>query len=101
MVKVMYNDQLVYKVVIWAFFGISLWKEKVALKYFAIVKCNNKEHSQSVKESVQFIIIPQMYEINQAKCLWTDKRNWWLPYYGWSEDPRKSHVKSNGWHVFH
>ncbi len=31
MVKVMYNDQLVYKVVIWAFFGISLWKEKVVL----------------------------------------------------------------------
>ncbi len=27
----MYNDQLVYKVVIWAFLGISLWKEKVAL----------------------------------------------------------------------
>ncbi len=26
-----YNDQLVYKVVIWKFFGISLWKEKVAL----------------------------------------------------------------------
>ncbi len=31
MVKVMYNDQLVHKVVIWAFFGISLWTEKVAL----------------------------------------------------------------------
>ncbi len=31
MVKVMYNDQLVYKVVIWAFFEISLWTEKVAL----------------------------------------------------------------------
>ncbi len=31
MVKVMYNDQLVYKVVIWTCFGISLWKEKVAL----------------------------------------------------------------------
>ncbi len=31
MVKVMYNDYLVYKVVIWAFFGISLWTEKVAL----------------------------------------------------------------------
>ncbi len=31
MVKVMYNDQLVYKVVIWAFFRISLWTEKVAL----------------------------------------------------------------------
>ncbi len=28
----MYDDQLVkYKVIIWAFFGISLWKEKVAL----------------------------------------------------------------------
>ncbi len=32
MAKVMYNDQLVYKVVIWALFVISLWKEKVALK---------------------------------------------------------------------
>ncbi len=31
MVKVVYNDQLVYKVVIWAFFGISLWTEKEAL----------------------------------------------------------------------
>ncbi len=31
MVKVMYNDQLVYKVVFWALFGISLWKDKVAL----------------------------------------------------------------------
>ncbi len=28
MVKVLYNDQLVYKVVIWIFLGISLWKEK-------------------------------------------------------------------------
>ncbi len=27
----MYNGQLVYKVVIWVFVGISLWKEKVAL----------------------------------------------------------------------
>ncbi len=31
----MYNDQLVYKVVIWAFFGISLWTEKVALNKYA------------------------------------------------------------------
>ncbi len=31
MVKVVYNDQLVYKVVIWAFCGISLWKENAAL----------------------------------------------------------------------
>ncbi len=32
MVKVKYNDKLVYKVSIWAFFLISLWKEKVALR---------------------------------------------------------------------
>ncbi len=31
MVKVIYNDQLVYEVVIWALFVISLWKDKVAL----------------------------------------------------------------------
>ncbi len=31
MVKVMHNDQLAYKVVIWASFRISSWKEKVAL----------------------------------------------------------------------
>ncbi len=29
--KVMYNDKLVYKVVIWVFWGISLWKEEEAL----------------------------------------------------------------------
>ncbi len=33
----MYNDQLVYKVVIWAFFKISLWTEKVALTGFHFV----------------------------------------------------------------
>ncbi len=27
----MYNEQLVDKVVIWALFGISIWKENVAL----------------------------------------------------------------------
>ncbi len=27
----MYNDKLVFKVVIWVFVGISLWKEKEAL----------------------------------------------------------------------
>ncbi len=31
MVKVMYNDKLVDKVVNWMFFGISLWKEKEAI----------------------------------------------------------------------
>ncbi len=39
MVKMMYNDELVYKVVIWAFFGISLWTEKVAL-----IKCCKGNH---------------------------------------------------------
>ncbi len=29
----MYNDKLVYKVVIWVFWGVILWKEKEALKY--------------------------------------------------------------------
>ncbi len=28
----MYHDKLVYKVVIWVFFEISLWKEKEDLK---------------------------------------------------------------------
>ncbi len=32
MVKVMYNDKLVYKGVKLAFFGISLWTDKVALR---------------------------------------------------------------------
>ncbi len=36
MVKVMYN-----KVVIWAFWGISLWKEKVALSLL-IIMCRPK-----------------------------------------------------------
>ncbi len=31
MLKVMYNDKLVYKIVIWLFFEIRLWKEKGAL----------------------------------------------------------------------
>ncbi len=29
----MYNDQFVYKVVIWAVFGISVWTETVVLTY--------------------------------------------------------------------
>ncbi len=33
----MYDEQLVYKVVIWAFFGISLWTEKVALNWHVII----------------------------------------------------------------
>ncbi len=36
----MYNDQLVYKVVIWAFFGISLWTEKAALTAYILWRQN-------------------------------------------------------------
>ncbi len=28
MVKVMYNNKLVYKVVIWVYFGVIVWNEK-------------------------------------------------------------------------
>ncbi len=44
MVKVMYTDQLVYKVVIWVFFGIGLWTEKVALNMNSYLY-NNQTHS--------------------------------------------------------
>ncbi len=45
MVKVMYNDQLLYNVVIWAFFGISLWTEKVALRLDIKISCKLHERS--------------------------------------------------------
>ncbi len=32
MVTVMFNDKLVYKVVIWVLFGVILWNEKEALR---------------------------------------------------------------------
>ncbi len=51
MVKVMSNDQLVYKVVISALFGISLWREKVAL---------NK--SPGSQESMVYVICLYMYK---------------------------------------
>ncbi len=38
----MYNDQLVYKVVILAFFGIGLWTEKVALTIVIVDVYNNR-----------------------------------------------------------
>ncbi len=44
----MYNDQLVFKVVIWAFFGISLWTENVALIWIMqIMESNNYVLAQS------------------------------------------------------
>ncbi len=34
----MYNDKLVYKVVIWVYFGVILWKEEDALMFTFILK---------------------------------------------------------------
>ncbi len=36
MVKVMYNDKLLYKVFIWVFFEIGLWQEREALTKYLI-----------------------------------------------------------------
>ncbi len=41
MVKIVYNDKLVYKVVIWVFFGISLWKEKEVLRKLRPCQASN------------------------------------------------------------
>ncbi len=54
----MYNDKLVYKVVIWAFLGISLWKENVGLiggskkaatEFSSMLNCSNCKHGKSMK----------------------------------------------------
>ncbi len=45
MVKMMCNDQLVYKAVIWAFFLISLWTEKVELKHLIKFELMKREGS--------------------------------------------------------
>ncbi len=41
----MYNDQLLYKVVIWAIFGINLWTEIVTL----IKKINGYSSNFSIR----------------------------------------------------
>ncbi len=40
MMKMVYNDKLVYKVVIWVFFGIRLWTEKEALMSWCMIYCD-------------------------------------------------------------
>ncbi len=45
----MYNDKLVYKVVIWVLFGISLWKEKETLNVYEVP-------SSRVKSKYLFIL---------------------------------------------
>ncbi len=57
MVKVMYNDKLVYKVVIWAFWGISLWKEMVALVFCDTVSI------LSLVDWSAFKFIPLLYHL--------------------------------------
>ncbi len=47
MVKVMYNDQLVYKVVMCVMFGIILLKENVALNYTLFLTANN-QHTKTI-----------------------------------------------------
>ncbi len=59
----MYNDQLVYKVVIWAFFGISLWTEKVALTViqFSVPQIEYPLRGSSKNDShVYFLLIVAM-----------------------------------------
>ncbi len=50
MVKVMYNDKLVYKAVIWVFWGIRLWKEKEAL-----ICCKNAMYPGYSTPSARFL----------------------------------------------
>ncbi len=49
MVKVMYNDKLAYKVVIWVFLGVMLWKEKDTLSMFNGQAGRSIIHCQSVQ----------------------------------------------------
>ncbi len=48
----MYNDKLVYKVVILAFFGISLWTEKVALSTEAMISTQLSMTSHGENEAM-------------------------------------------------
>ncbi len=64
----MYNDQLVYNVVIWAFFGISLWTEKVALTYKT--PSNQLSWRLPVKSNIHFEK-SKIFEFNNFKTVCT------------------------------
>ncbi len=57
MVKVMYNGKLVYKVVIWALFGISSWNEEVALIFviFIVIEIFKQYYSYTMLISLYAI----------------------------------------------
>ncbi len=67
MVKVMYNDQLVYKVVIWVFCGVILWKEKEALTYCS-TSSTQHYHSNKITTITLRLIV--------AHILWFDVLIW-------------------------
>ncbi len=52
MVNVMYNDKLVYKLIMWVFFVISLWKEKEALSKLIRINPFNWSMMSSKNEHV-------------------------------------------------
>ncbi len=74
MVKVMYSDQFVHKVVIWAFFEISLWTEKVAIIQLGWLKMwsaheNNQMANKLQSKCIALIISP----ITAIKCKFSTK----------------------------
>ncbi len=66
MVKVIYNDQLVYKVVIWAFFGISLWTEKVAL--ICLKKHSYTLQKKDTKTIYQLFVYYFLYPVQRPQA---------------------------------
>ncbi len=59
----MYNDKLVYKVVNWVFFGISLWKEKEALREALRQPVSSPTHSMQL--ALITIIKPHKHKLEQ------------------------------------
>ncbi len=70
----MYNDKLVYKVVIWVFFGISLWKEKETLRLYGETMCHSSGRDRVftvVSLEMHSMLIAQVsYSIVQPRRQW-------------------------------
>ncbi len=82
MVKVMYNDQLVYKVVIWVFFRISLWKEKVALiKGYHEFMTRLTEKSSSSHDFIWLLNRTEWHFVEQECSGVRLDGQWWLNQY--------------------
>ncbi len=65
----MYNDKLVYKVVIWVFGGISFWKEKKASTVY-----NNTYHILTVLKLVFCVYLFKFIRLVE------------IGYFSWAED---------------